>query len=193
MNCPRCGKKCVQIGHTKAGKLFFQCPAGHAFEATPIKNPPEIGAGKVSNTFFCPYCQKRFPPNFMVVTQHLNTHNIDYSTVRQLWDIFRKVKNPPELCEYCRLLGHHLAYARTPKARRHILARAKLHKKVLHSNPPDKARIRLARASYKVAFLLYRHFKHTGVPQSIMDRVPAKIRPYVEATLDASGVKVVRN
>ncbi len=43
--------------------------------------------------FICPICATHLVANYMVVTQHLtNRHKMAYSTVRQLWDIFRSVK-----------------------------------------------------------------------------------------------------
>lgn len=98
----------------------------------------------------------------------------------------------PQMCEYCKVIHHSYATAHTPKEQRRALARLRLHKRVLHRNPPTPRRVKIARIAVKMAYRLYKKFKDDGVPQFIIDRIPAEVRPYVVMTLEASGVKVVK-
>ncbi len=43
-------------------------------------------------TIHCPHCSIKLVFNFMVFTQHLAKHEIDYATVKSLWDIAKAVK-----------------------------------------------------------------------------------------------------
>lgn len=86
-----------------------------------------------------------------------------------------------------------MTLGRTAKERRHERARLKIHFKTVHKNPASSRRIKIARIAVKLAYRLYQKFKDDGVPQYIIDKIPAEIRPYVVMTLEASNVKVVKN
>lgn len=102
------------------------------------------------------------------------------------------IKNPAggKPCEYCRLL-HNLYQRSSGKEKRRVLARFRMHRRALHTNPPDKRRLKIARVAVKLAWKLYKHFKEEGVPAFVMNRVPAEVRPYVEDILRYNGVKVL--
>lgn len=114
------------------------------------------------------------------------------------WYIFEKkrsmggtIKNPQQICEYCRLIDAEYRKARTPKEKRRALARFKLHKRALHKNPPSKTRIKIARVAYKLAFKLYKHFKTSGVPRYVTNRIPSSVKPYVLDILAFNGVPIL--
>lgn len=112
----------------------------------------------------------------------------------------RKRRNPGRgPCEYCHLLNQQYVKDLSPKARRRILARFKLHRKAMHNNPSlayrhmmkPPRRTRIAKIAIKIAFKLFHHFKGKGVPRFIIQKIPSEIRPYVVDILSYNGIRVV--
>jgi len=103
----------------------------------------------------------------------------------------KKHKNPGTPCDYCRYLHSTYTHAGTPKARRRVTARLRLHIRTMHKNPPDKHRLKVARVAVKLAMKLYHTFKVFGVPRVVINRIPAEVRPYVVDILGYNGVKIV--
>lgn len=101
------------------------------------------------------------------------------------------MKKNTSVCDYCRLLQG--VYQRSDSAgKRRALIRFKLHRRKLHKNPEDPNRVRIAKAAWRITYALYKRFKNTGVPEFVINRIPADIRPYVIYGLKLNEIKVIK-
>lgn len=96
-------------------------------------------------------------------------------------------RNPQRICEYCKLLARKYAFSTGRAEKRRTLARFKLHKKAVHTNPPPKKRLQAAMA---IARKIHAHFKNKGVPAFVMRAVPDNYRSIVTQILKVNGVPV---
>lgn len=56
----------------------------------------------------------------------------------------------------------------------------------------NKRRAKIAKVAYQITYRLWKHFRHSGVPESVLNRVPQAARPYVEYGLKLNGIKIIK-
>ncbi len=100
----------------------------------------------------------------------------------------KRLHKNPSVCEYCYLLNSVYSKATGHKDKRRVLARFKLHRKAIHSNPPKSSKLR--QRAIAIAKQLYKHFKGRGVPAFVMNKIPGSYRSIVEQILKYNGIAV---